>query len=127
MLFISVVINKHGLVFLPNFTFHMLCINLSLVIARAVKVVIPNTYLWNHFIDFDYDTSESQSVFSAGNKRNTIHINTRSDSLDEKGELFFVIALLPENRGSCTTTITIVDKSKLLYMYIHTYRHTYVS
>ena len=74
--------------------------------------------MWNHFIEVDYDAPETQAVFSAGYKSNTIPINAISDLIAEVNEFFVVIAILPGQRGTCTARVTIVDKGKLIYMYV---------
>ena len=92
------------------------------VIAKAVILVVHVAmYLWNHLIEVDYNAPETQAVFFAGYKSDTIPINTINDSIAEVNEFFFVIAVLPGQRGSCTARVTIVDKSKLICICVHTY------
>lgn len=51
--------------------------------------------------------------FYSTSTRRLIPISIRKDRVREEEESFVVIASLPEGRGSCNTTVTIMDASKL--------------
>ena len=64
--------------------------------------------------DLDYDALQSKINFSAGANDSKIHINTRYDSMSEQNEIFEVTAVLPDNRGICKSTVTIIDAGELI-------------
>ena len=48
-----------------------------------------------------------------------IRINTTLDSIFENNETIEVVALLPEDQGSCRAQVIIVDNGKYVCMYVH--------
>ena len=67
------------------------------------------------FTDSDYTAfNKEKSQFPKGITTDKILISTHNDSMLEINEQFVVYALLPEDRGVCSTTVTIVDNSKLI-------------
>ena len=78
--------------------------------------------------DLDYEPLQSNVNFSSGISDSIIYINTKNDSMSEQNELFEVTAVLPDNRGSCKSTVTIIDTSKLVifkFIILHNYYHIY--
>ena len=70
--------------------------------------------LVNSFTDSDYNAPQNNVQFSSTSTRRLIPISIRKDRVREEEESFVVIASLPEDRGSCNTTVTIMDASKLV-------------
>ena len=65
--------------------------------------------------DTDYSASTRRVVFPGEIQRDVqFRINTTLDSTFESNETIVVVAILPENRGTCSALVIIVDDSKLL-------------
>ena len=66
--------------------------------------------------DTDYSALTDRAIFPAEiqGKIVPLTISTTVDSILESNEIIEVVAVLPENRGTCSAQVIIVDDSKLL-------------
>ena len=72
------------------------------------------------FTGEDY-TASKKSTIPSRTTTNEIQISTIIDSILEINEKFRVRAIIGEDKAVCSTTVTIVDNSKLLL-----YKHQYI-